>query len=298
MLRTLPLAALLLPAWALAQDKLCPAWSDPQMLGTLDIAILPEASGIEIPADGSRLYVMNDGTTPVFDVTKLDGSGGSRVRVTDFRPLDLEDLALGPCGPEQCLYLGDIGDNATRRDSVQFALIVERENYPDEVAPLRVVRARYPDGARDAEAMAVDANGDLWIVTKTPFRQAAPAEVYRLSASALAADSVQTLEFRGQIPTTDLGKGASSRRVATGMDFAPDGRRFVLITYDVALEFAFTPGDDPPSSWHEGESFHVITPAPLIQLESIAYADGGRAIVYTTESIQGSPAPIFRQTCR
>lgn len=296
--RIVPLVPLLVPVWAFAQDDLCASWSDPQMLGTLDIAVLPEASGIEIPDDGSRLYVMNDGTNPVFDVMQLDGSGGSRVRVTGFRPLDLEDLALGACGSEQCLYLGDIGDNASRRDTVQVALVVERENYPAEVAPLRVVRARYPDGARDAEALAVDASGDLWVVTKTPFRQAAPAEVYRLSASALNADGLQTLEFHGRIPTTDLGAGADSRRVATGMDIAPDGQRFVFITYDVALEFAFAPGDALPASWREGKSFSVITPAPLIQLESIAYADGGRAIIYTTESVLGSPAPIFRQTCR
>lgn len=296
--RIAPLAALLVPVWAFAQDDLCAAWSDPQMLGTLDIAVLPEASGIEIPDDDSRLYVMNDGTTPVFDVMQLDGSGGSRVRISGFRPLDLEDLALGPCGTQQCLYLGDIGDNATRRDGVQFALVAERKDYPDEVSPLRVVRATYPDGPRDAEAMAVDANGDLWVVTKTPFRQAAPAEIYRLSAAALAGEGVQTLEFRGKIPTTDLGQGADSRRVATGMDIAPDGRRFVFITYDVALEFAFAPGGELPASWREGENFRVITPAPLIQLESIAYTDDGRSVVYTTESVQGSPAPIFRQTCR
>jgi hypothetical protein len=268
------------------------------MLGELDIAVLPEASGVEIPADGSRLYVMNDGTTPVFDVMKLDGSGGNRVRVTRFRPLDLEDIALGPCGEEQCLFLGDIGDNATRRDTVQIALVVEREIYPAEIAPLKIVRARYPDGPFDAEAMSVDASGDLWIVTKTPFRQAAPARMYRLSAAALDGNGVQTLEYRGQIPTADLGDNASSRRVPTGMDIAPDGRRFVFMTYDVALEFGLAPGDELPASWHEGESFRVITPAPLIQLESIAYADNGRTIVYTTESVQGSPAPIFRQTCR
>ena len=36
------------------------------MLGALDIAVLPEASGIEIQTDGSRLHVMNDGRTPIF----------------------------------------------------------------------------------------------------------------------------------------------------------------------------------------------------------------------------------------
>jgi hypothetical protein len=241
---------------------------------------------------------MNDGTSPIFDVMQLDGSGGKRVRVSGFRPRDLEDLALGPCGAGQCLYLGDIGDNAKRRDSVQFALVVERKDYADEVAPLRIVRATYPDGPHDAEAMAVDANGDLWVVTKSPFQQPAPARIYRLSAAALAAEGVQRLEPRGEIPTSELGSGADSRRVATSMDIAPDGRRFVFMTYDVALEFAFAPGDLLPASWREGGNFRVITPASLIQLESIAYADAGRAIVYTTESVQGLPAPIYRQTCR
>ena len=82
------------------------------------------------------------------------------------------------------------------------------------------------------------------------------------------------------------------------MDIAPDGRRFAVMTYDVAIEFAFAPGDLPPHEWIEGENFRTITLAPLIQTESIAYADGGRAIVYTTESVQGTPAPIIRQTCR
>jgi hypothetical protein len=296
--RFLPLAALLAPVCTVAQDGLCPSWSDPERLGMLDVSVLPEASAVEIPDDGSRLYVMNDGTDPIFDVMHLDGTAGKRVRVTGFRPLDLEDIALGPCGNGQCVFLGDIGDNATRRDTVQIAIIAQRDDYPAEVAPLRIVRARYPDGPLDAEAMAVDANGDLWIVTKTAFRQAAPARVFRLSASALVADAVQTLEFRGEIPTTDLGAGASSRRVATGMDIAPDGRRFVLMTYDVAIELAFAPGDPLPAEWIERKHFRTIALAPLIQTESIAYADGGRAIVYTTESVQGTPAPIFSQACR
>jgi hypothetical protein len=226
-----------------------------------------------------------------------DGSDVQHVRVAGFRPLDLEDLALGPCGAGLCLVLGDIGDNATRRDYVQFALVPERSHYADEVEPLRIVRARYPDGPRDAEAMAIDTNGDLWLVTKTAFQQPAPALVFRLRAHLLSAGGTQMLEPWGQIPTTDMGAGASSRRVPTGMDIAPDGRRFVFITYDVALEFDIAPGNSLPTKWLEGEHFRVITPAPLIQLESIAYADDGHAIVYTTESVQGTPAPIMRQTC-
>jgi hypothetical protein len=291
------LALLLVPLCSFAQTSPCPSWSEPERIGKLDIYVLPEASGIEFSAESAQLYVMNDGTEPVFEVMRPDGSDVRHVRVAGFRPLDLEDLALGPCEAGQCLVLGDIGDNATRRDGVQFALVPEQRRYPDQVEPLRVVRARYPDGPRDAEAMAVDANGDLWLVTKTGFQQPAPALVFRLPAAALTADGIQTLEPWGEIPTTDLGQDASSRRVPTGMDIAPDGRRFVLMTYDVALEFGFALGDGLPGKWREGADFRVIEPAPLIQLESIAYADDGRAIVYTTESVQGTPAPIMRQSC-
>ena len=294
-----PLAVALAPLGAMAQGNLCPAWSNPQMIGTLDISVLAEASGMAISGDGSRLYVINDGSRPVIHVVSPDGSAIESVQITGFQPRDVEEIARGRCGTEDCLYVGDIGDNAARRETVQIAIVPERDDFAAEVAPLRVVTARYPDGAQDAEAIAIDPAGDLWLMTKARFGLVAPSRIYHLAAAALAADGVQVFEPRGEIPLPTLMSSLNGgRRVVTGMDIAPDGSRFVLLTYEGAVEIGQPLGATLPTEWHEGRTHRPIATAPLIQAEAIAYADDGKAIIYTTESIERSPALIVRQTCR
>ena len=39
------------------------------------------------------------------------------IELEDTLVIDFEDPAR-PCGDERCLYVGDIGDNAARRDAV------------------------------------------------------------------------------------------------------------------------------------------------------------------------------------
>jgi hypothetical protein len=299
MQRYLTLASLLAPLGAFAQGNLCPAWSNPQMTGTLDISVLAEASGMAVSGDGSRLYVINDGARPLIHVVAPDGSAIESVQVTGFQPRDIEEIARGRCGTEECLYVGDVGDNVARRESVQIAIVPERDNFGAEIAPLRVVTARYPDGSHDAEAIAIDPAGDLWLLTKARFGLVAPAKIYRLSADALAADGVQVFEPKGEIPLPSLmGSLNGGRRVVTSMDIAPGGNRFVLLTYEGAVEISQPLGAALPAEWHEGLTHRPIETAPLIQAEAIAYTDDGKAIIYTTESIEASPALVVRQECR
>lgn len=284
-----------------AAAELCAAWSEPEAIGALDVSVLPEASGIAVSTDGQRLYLINDGTIPAFHVSALDGSGTHSVRIDGFAPRDMEDIAVGPCGTGRCLFIADIGDNNARRDSVQIAVIDELANFAAGIRPRRVVVARYPGGARDAEAVAVDPSGDLWIASKAAFGRSAPAEIYRLRAALLAAEGEPEFELFGRIPVPALSAvGNARRRTVTAMDFAPDGHRLALLTYDVAIEIALDPAGPLPADgdWQPGLSHRDIPIAPLIQAESIAYADGGKSLLYTTESIAGSAAPIFRQTCR
>jgi hypothetical protein len=196
--------------------------------------------------------------------------------------------------------LADIGDNGAWRPFVQIAIVDEREAFDDEIVPRRVITARYPDGPHDAEAIAMHPSGDLWLVTKARIGQGGPALVFRLSAEALAAGGELRFEALGEIPVTALTRlGAGLRRVVTAMDIAPDGRRLVLLTYDAAIELALGPdGALPgPGEWVEGRTHRALPIAQLIQAEAIAYAEDGRAVVYTTESVRGSPAPIVRQAC-
>jgi hypothetical protein len=300
MLRPALVIAALSLASAATAEGLCPLWSDPETIGALDVGAIPEASGLAISRDGSRYYVINDGSRPWFFVIDPDGGAMQRVTVTGFAPRDIEDIALGPCVGGTCLYLADIGDNGSRRANVGIAIVEEAERFGSEVAAQRIVTARYPDGPHDAEAIAMLPSGDLLLVTKSRLGRNEPARAYRLSADRLAAGGTQTFEHLGEIPISSLIPVGLNRRVVTAMDITPDGSRLLLLTYDAALEVALD-ADEPfpaPNAWVEGQTHRAIPIAFMIQAESIAYADNGRAFVYTTESVRRAPAPIMRQACR
>lgn len=294
LLATLPLASLA------AQQAACERWSEPQRVGALDNQLLVEASGIAVSRTAPQLYHHNDGREPLFYVTAPDGSEPRAVRVAGFEPLDLEDMALGPCGDGRCLYLADIGDNAERRQGVQIAVIAELERFGAEVTPLRVIRARYPSGAHDAEAIAIHPSGDLLLVTKARMGAEAPALLFRLRAASLAADGEQTFEALGEIPVPQLTSlGSARRRIVTAMDIAPDGGRFMLLTYVAAIEVARDPTQPLPGrdEWLEGRTHRAVPIEELIQAEAIAYDRDGRSILYSTESVIGTPIPLMRQSC-
>jgi hypothetical protein len=298
--KTLSVAALstLYMALATAAEVPCVRWSEPVQVGELPVATIMEASGIAISRRAQRLYHINDGNGAFFHVTDLQGGALQTVGVTGFTPSDMEDLGLGPCGSSTCLYLADIGDNAVRRQTVQIAVIKEVEGFAAEVAPERVITARYPDGPHDAEAVAIHPSGDLLLVTKLRLGQEGSSLLFRLSAAQLAAGGEQTFAALGAIPVTALTQlGESRRRVATGMNISPDGRRFVLLTYDMAIEFAVDLMRSLPDNWVEGKTHRALPIAALVQAEAIAYERDGRSILYSTESVRGSAAPLMHQSC-
>jgi hypothetical protein len=320
LLGMLGVAAMLLAA-APAQGQLCTRWSEPRQLGTLDTHLINEASGIAVSRRfPGRLYHNNDsGDGPFFYVSDSRGRGTRRITLSGgFTPQDVEDIALGPCAADTCLFVGDIGDNLARRPTVSFVILPEREHFADSEAPLRTVVARYPEGPQDAESFAVHPNGDLYLITK-PFnfleRRAAPARVYRLTAAQLAtADgAVQIFELVGTIDLPYLlYMNGLAGQLSTGLDFAPDGSRAMLITYQslVEINFDFSHGLTPSRTWRPNVDYRVTTHAPLPQSEAIAYGPDGRWVIYDSESVTsdhvaqspqpvdlGGRAPLFRQDC-
>lgn len=141
---------------------------------------LHESSGVAASRQNAGLlWTHNDsGNRPVVYGVQL---GGPKERIVAWINLDgasavdWEDIALGPCpwsGSSSCLYVADIGDNFRRRSSV--AVIVFEEpvlNPADGKAPQvewSEAELRYPDGAANAEGLAVTDAGDLLIVTIDP----------------------------------------------------------------------------------------------------------------------------------
>jgi hypothetical protein len=285
-----------------AAEGVCSRWSEPAKVGDLDVKVINEASGIAIARNGQRLYHNNDGNFPFFHVTDLQGGATQTVKLAGFTPQDLEDLSLGPCGSNTCLYIADIGDNAVRRDSVQIALIREQRTFGAEVKPDKVITVRYPDGPHDAEAVTVHpVTGDLFLATKAGIaKQQNPSLLFRLTAAQIAAGGEQTFELAGQVPVIRLSEtlGDNPRRIVTSMDISPDGKRFALLTYDAFIEIAADLQGGLPSEWADGKTHRAFSIATLIQSEAIAYDRDGKSILYSTESVRGSTAPLMKQICQ
>ena len=112
----------------------------------------------------------------------LDRSAAGQVRDGGASDRDYEDIAIGP-GPEpgvHYVYVGNIGDNDEKYDSVfiyrfpEPAVSLDQTGKKYIVSGVEQIELVYPFGPRDAEALMVDVNGDIYLVTK--YRK--PAELY------------------------------------------------------------------------------------------------------------------------
>jgi hypothetical protein len=172
---------------------------------------------------------------------------------------------------------------------------------------LRVIRARYPDGAHNAEAFALHPNGDLFLITKAT--SPAPTQIFKLTRDQLRTQdgSVQTFTEVGRFDLSSLVKADGQRQafrngsiLVTSMDISRDGKRFVILTYDQAVEIGLDLSRPLPAqaSWRAGRDFRVIDTQRLPQAEAIAYEPGPGSFLYDSESPGNPPtSPIVRQRC-
>lgn len=268
-------------------------------MGELEPSMLPEASGLAVSAKfPDRLYHVNDsGEALFFYLTNRAGGETQQVKVAGVEPVDVEDLGLGPCGGgDSCLFIADIGDNLAERDAISLTVVKEQETYGEVISPYRYVRLRYPDGAHNAEALAVHPSGDIYLLTKDFGLFSTAARLYHLPRRAWEeGQGVQTLDF---VTSLDLPSLMPSLlgilgQAATALDISADGRRLLVLTYRDALELSLT----ALGSELNDRDYTVIPLRRLPQQESVAYLPDGSGFIYTSEILAGSDAKIMLEPC-
>lgn len=235
-------AALLLLSFCSASAAGQGPWSlrpaiEARQTGRLENPDLDESSGVAVSRrHPGVLWTHNDGGKPFLYATDTLGSDLGSVAL-DVEVDDWEDIALGPCGSATCLYLADTGDNRERRGSVRVHRL--REPTLSQLRAGRTLRAealqvRYPDGPHDVEAMWVDPNGDVQLVTK-----GRRSEIRQFRVPAASWRRRQAVAE----PLTTIPIEASRRldRFVTGAALAPDGRLVALRTYGEIYFFARGP---------------------------------------------------------
>lgn len=289
--------------------ELCSKWGEPKQVGVLDHNLINEASGLEVSAKyPGRLYHINDsGGGHFFYITDSKGGKTRKIRIEGeaSRYSDFEDISIGKCSDSSCLFIGDIGDNKRSKKAVEIILVQESDDYTTIVKPIKRFKVIYPDGTHNAEGLAVHPNGDIFIITKEEDLkefEAYPARIYRIPASKWEefAGGVITSQYLGEINLRVINPSATAYgQVVSAFDISPDGKRFIVLTYENAVEFNFDLSGSkipPTQQLIEGKDYQVIELAPLPQQESISYGNDGKSFIYDTE-YHWFKAPIFKVDC-
>ena len=298
------------PGWMLTADSMGVPATDAAVTGHLARDELRESSGVaSSTAQPGLLFTINDsGHDPILYATDSTGADRGAWRVTGATNDDWEAIAVGPCagrdGPsaarsvvEQCVYIGDTGDNAARKPTRTIYRVPEPT--ADSAGFLGATQAAvhlqysYPDGPQDVEAMYIGPAGNVVLISKRPAEHATgrlrPARVYRLPAAAWTGRMPATAELLDSVPIVP---GSAPWRMITDAGLAPDSRHVAVRTYTQIFVFAA-----------DSEAGRIITTTPPavcnvaalgVVGEGVAWSGASGRLVLTSE---GKGAPVHVVSC-
>lgn len=250
-------------------------------------ADLDESSGLAVSRARPEVHwTHNDGGEGRLYAIRADGSAISSVEVDGVDIDDWEDIDLARCpadGPEEqdCLYVGDFGDNDADRDRYAIDIVVEPAAETGGTVPvLRRLWFRYPEGPADTEALAVLDSGEALLATKG---EDGPSRLYRLSLAQGPEDEIREATLVGTVPVV---VNADRDRI-TAAAISPDESVLAIRNHHAVYLFDIDRPLGAPllceigALQPQGEALDFIQPSML---------------VLTSEQVEGR-APIVRLRC-
>ncbi|MFD0763684.1 hypothetical protein ACFQZI_02380 [Mucilaginibacter lutimaris] len=253
---------------------------------------MDETSGLVASALNPDIYYAHNdsGDTSRFFAMTPDGKLKTTIFFTGdkkerFGVRDCEDIAVGP-GPvkgKSYVYIGDIGDNGSIRKFITVYRAEERKAWGiDSLANITPVpvNLKYPDGAKDAEAMTIDPIEKLlYIITK----RGDSVGVYTSPLKYNANDTL-TLTFRGKL----FFSGIKPFKWITAADVSADGKQILVKSYEKVYYWQRQTG-------HPIWQVLKTAPRELVykqekQGEAIAFTPDGKGYYTTSEGVY---APIY-----
>jgi hypothetical protein len=235
------------------------------------------------------MWTLNDSGNPP-ELFAIDSAGGDRavLRVEGTRNRDWEALAIARCGRSDCIYIGEVGDNNRNEDTLRIYRVAEPARQTLASGRVRlngVITFRYEDGPRDAEAILVTRNQDVYVISK---ERSGGGRVYLLNRSAWDRPEMAVARFVQELP---LPQG--SRFQITDASLAQDGVQVAIRTYGYIFFFrmengALTLDHQRPGCYAAGLD---------IQGEGITWLRDGR-LVTTSERRTGLGGTVSIVECR
>ncbi len=268
-------------------------------VGTLEDQALVEASGLaRSQHDPDLLWIINDGGSKArIHATDRRGTSRGVVSIAGARNVDWEDLASFRWRGAPYLLIADIGDNDARRKMLSLYIIEEPNLATDDLSTVRPqwrIDFTYPNGARDAEAIAVDAaNERVFVLTKRDI----PAVLYELPL-APRGDDILTATRVGAIGSLPVPRRQDVEYAPrskdwywqpTAMDITADNLSALIMTYRAVYVYRRNVDD----SW-----FAALSRRPLVidlrgyrEAEAAVFSADSESIFVTGEQ---QHAPLLR----
>ena len=255
----------------------------PQLIATpaVNAPDLTEASGLAESALNPGVYWTHNDSGDRARLFAIDAATGA-LRATFELPgvtaTDWEDLAIAPdANGNEAFYIGDIGDNRAGRSSVKIYRTAEPalpaaggSAVTINAGAVSSQRLTYPGGPRDAESLAVGADGALTIISK----REAQVGVYRLPAPQFNG-GISVLSSVGQLPLTWV----------VGASASQDGSFVLIKTSSSVLGYAIASDESVAEALVRGGGGENLPYSAEPQGESVAAALAGRGHATISEGI-------------
>ena len=222
----------------------------------------------------------------------------SRIATFDLKGvknIDWEDLGSFSINKKNYLLIADTGDNGGIRKTLQIHVFEEPKELKDgqTLEPAWSFDFKWPDGARDCEAVAVDAaRGEIFLVTK----KRVPPELFRIplqpTSKNVIAEKIGALPGIEQPDKAEMEENpvyGRYRSQVTGADLSPSGRLLIVMNYH-AIYFYVRDADGGWNTAITSKPYSISFPW-LPQAEAITFNKEGTAIYIGSEQ---RPVPILR----
>ncbi|MBF0288801.1 MAG: hypothetical protein HQM14_13380 [SAR324 cluster bacterium] len=248
-----------------------------------------------------RLWAINDsGGNAILYALSLDANLQQSYHLFRDSNKDWEDLSCGRCADDsgECLYIGDIGSNQSRRKKIRVFMIPLPLQFEETPKGKSIYRKkfslRYPDGRYNAETLLVHPQKPVvLIVTKEKRNPANPINprFYTADLSQFQSSPKKIpLQFSGILPLSEYltKQDPPASAWITSGDFYPDGQWFVLMSYMYFFRLQWPVSTESPQS--------ILLPiwgnVNRAQLESFAFHQNGKQFWIGSE-INRSREPLL-----
>lgn len=228
---------------------------------TIEDPRITESSGLAASRQHPGVYWTHNDSDDGPYVYAVDSATGKTVATVTLRGIDPRDVEAISIGPDNTIYVADIGDNLGGTwPEVWIYRFPEPKRLADATVSVTRYTVRYEDGPRNAEAVMVHPRtGRVYIASK----ERKGASLY-VAPKRLSASTVNTFT-----------KVAPIDFLVTDGAFAPDGSRLVLRGYFSATAYR----------WRHDTPKEVGTPRVPLQPqgESVTFTPDGGALMYGSE---------------